>query len=92
MKRCTMRGWIGAFALAAAVITGVIAGSSSSVATRSPRRFTTRARTPAPASRFGQINLQNPVTPIAARINWLHSWVNNVIIAIALFVPCCCST
>jgi cytochrome c oxidase subunit II len=33
-----------------------------------------------------QITLQNPVTPVAAYINWFHSIVNVVIIGIAAFV------
>jgi cytochrome c oxidase subunit II len=34
----------------------------------------------------GQMTLQNPVTPVAAAINWFHSWVNMIIIGIAAFV------
>ena len=33
-----------------------------------------------------QLNLQNPVTEVAERINWFHNTVNVVIVAIALFV------
>jgi cytochrome c oxidase subunit II len=34
----------------------------------------------------GQMTFQNAVTPVAADIQWLHSWVNKLIIGITAFV------
>jgi cytochrome c oxidase subunit 2 len=82
-------GWMAAMAALVAVLCAVgiadaIAQSASAPASQPAYAQTPGAGTGQPVQ--GQIHLQNPVTPVAAGINWFYSYVNTIIIAIAVFV------
>jgi cytochrome c oxidase subunit 2 len=59
-------------ALAGAALAATLVTGSASAATGMPSPW--------------QLNLQNPVTEVAAYINWFHDWLNVIIFIISIFV------
>jgi cytochrome c oxidase subunit 2 len=84
MKLGSVMGRIGAMA-ASALLTVQFTAITAGIAFAQTAYVTSpNAGTGQPIS--GQMTMQNPVTPVAAQINWLHSWINIIIIAITAFV------
>lgn len=89
MKLGTIGRWIAAATLLVAIawtagVIGPEAAFAQDAATPTNYPVSPNSGTGQPAA--GQINMQNPVTPVAAAINRFHSMVNAMIIAIAVFV------